>query len=766
MKKILFVLMLTMLTMSMMAVPAKKGLWKTLPTDDGSQVKAMLVGDEFGHYWKSADGHCYALAEGRFTELSTAAIEAVAQRRAKAQQHRAARLTKTAFVADGRKMVQRRAANPAHFGPKKGLILLVNFNDVKFQKDHDQALYENIANTLGYTDGNGFVGSVADYFRDQSRGQFELTFDVVGPVTVSKNMKYYGENDRDGNDKHPEEMVVEAVKLAKDLVTDWKQYDWDGDGEVDQVMIVYAGEGEADGGSEDTIWPHEWELVYAGMDFEVVDGVGISTYAVANEGSNGWYKFEINGIGTICHEFSHCLGLLDMYDVSYSGYYGMGNWSLMDGGCYNGNGFVPAGYTSYEKYDIGWMTPMELTEAQEVKNMRALTDADDVYIIKNVAHPDEYYLLENRQQKGWDAQTPAKGMLILHVDYDEEIWRYNLINSNNDGAGGYPVNDHQRCTIFYADGVDKTGILYDKMSDAVYNYYAAETEEEAGKYLDEYYAYADQYDADVRGDVYPQPENNQLTNTSLPRAFLYNENTDGRKLMNISITDITQNADGTIAFNFAPDNSGSGEEGDNTDYGNSKPDIEGALFYESFDQCNGKGGNDGQWSGLVANGEFVTDNEGWVAEKAFGANQCAKFGTSSVNGSATTPAFTVNGTGVLTFRAGAWKANNDGTKLNISVSNGTVSVASVELEKGAFNDYETTITATGDVKITFEAEKGRFFLDEVLVTDVTASAIRTVETADRKVTRIFTLDGRYVGSDSRQLGRGLYIVNGKKLIVR
>ena len=253
---------------------------------------------------------------------------------------------------------------------------------------------------------------------------------------------------------------------------------------------------------------------------------------------------------------------------------------------------------------------------------------------------------------------------------------------------------------------------------------------------------------------------------SKPRAFLYNKNTDGRKLMNISITDIKQNADGTIAFNFAPDDSGSGEEGDNTDYGNSKPDIEGALFYESFDKCLGKGGNDGQWSGLVANGEFVTDNEDWVAEKAYGANKCAKFGTSSVNGSATTPAFTMNGTGVLTFKAGAWKVYNDGTTLNISVSNGTVSVASVELEKGAFNDYEATITATGDVKITFESAKGRFFLDEVLVTDGTASAIRTVETTDRKATRIFTLDGRYVGSDSRQLGRGLYIVDGKKLIVR
>jgi M6 family metalloprotease-like protein len=765
MKKILFILMLTMLTIGMMAVPAKKGLWKTLPTDDGSQVKAMLVGDEFGHYWKSADGRRYALSEGRFTALSRASVEVAAQRRAKAQHHRVARLTKTAHVADGRKMVQKRMANPAHFGPQKGLILLVNFNDVQFQEKNDRALFENVANTHNYSDSNGFSGSVADYFRDQSRSQFELTFDVVGPVTVSKDAKYYGENDENGDDKYPEEMIVEAVMLAKDLVADWSKYDWDGDGEVDQVMIIYAGEGEADGGSEDTIWPHEWKLSAANMAFEIVEGIRINTYAVANEGYASGGKLQINGIGTICHEFSHCLGLPDMYDVSYSGNYGMGEWSLMDGGSYNGDGFVPSNYTSYDKYCIGWIEPTELTSAQEVKDMHALTDADDVYIIKNAAHPDEYYLLENRQQKGWDAYTPAKGMLILHIDYDETIWCYNLINSNSDGSDGYPVNDHQRCTIFHADGMDRTGELYAKMEEAVEKYYAAETDEEASVYVDEYYNYKNQYLADIQGDVYPQPDNNQLTNTSLPRAFLYNMNIDERKLMNVAITDITQNADGTVAFNFAPDNSGT-EEGDNTVYGNSKTDIEGALFYESFDLCFGKGGNDGMWSGQVASGDFVTDNDGWVVAKAFGANQCAKFGTSSVSGSATTPVFTVNGTGVLTFKAGAWNAKNDETTLNLSVSDGTISVASVEMEKGSFKDYEATITATGDVKITFEAAKGRFFLDEVLVVDPMATAIRTVETLEHKVSRIFTLDGRYVGSDMRKLGRGLYIVNGKKLIVR
>ena len=764
MKKVLSTLLLILVTLAVMAVPAKKSLWKTIVLEDGTEVHAQLKGDEFGHFWRTADGKHYVAVDGQYQEETVAIRQKAAQRRAHAQQHRTARLgNKTANGV--------RRAPASHLGDKKGLILLVNFNDVKFQEKDNQALYNNVANTPGYRDDNGFRGSVADYFKDQSHDLFRLTFDVVGPVTVSHDAKYYGGNDKDGNDTHPEEMVVEAVKLAKDLVTDWKQYDWNDDDEVDQVMIIYAGEGEADGGSEDTIWPHEWELQFVDKAFDIVDGIRINTYAVANEGIQqqdyltGKKYFSINGIGTICHEFSHCLGLPDMYDVSYSGNFGMGDWSLMDQGSYCGNGFVPAGYTSYDKYCIGWIEPTELTSATEVNGMRAIAEANDVYIIKNASHPDEYYLLENRQKTGWDAKLPTSGMLILHVDYDPDIWYYNLVNSNSDGSGGYPVNDHQRCTIFHADGADKASALYDKLVDV-----AEQMDNASGSAYDrlenQYYDLVDQYYADIYGDVYPQPNNNQLTNTSVPRAFLYNNNSDGRKLMNISITDITQNSDSTISFKFAPDDSGSGEEGDNTQYGLSapKPDITGALFYESFDQCDGKGGNDDAWSGSIATGQFITDNEDWTSEKAYGANQCAKFGTSSVNGSATTPSFAMNGTGVLTFKAGAWNAKSDGTTLTLSVSDGSVSPSSFEIVKGQFTDLEATITATGNVTLTFASEKGRFFLDEVLVMDPNATAIRTVKTPDNTTIRIYTLDGRYVGSDFKQLSRGLYIVNGRKIV--
>ena len=64
MKKILFTLSLLVITTAMMAVPAKRGQWKTLKLQDGTEVRAMLVGDEHGHFWRAADGQAYAKQTG------------------------------------------------------------------------------------------------------------------------------------------------------------------------------------------------------------------------------------------------------------------------------------------------------------------------------------------------------------------------------------------------------------------------------------------------------------------------------------------------------------------------------------------------------------------------------------------------------------------------------------------------------------------------------------------------------------------------------
>ncbi|MCR5679371.1 MAG: M6 family metalloprotease domain-containing protein, partial [Prevotella sp.] len=297
MKKLFVTLVLTAITMAAVAVPAKRGVWKKLILPDGTEVRAQLVGDEHGHYWKADDGTAYMLKAGNYECIDASQIAVKAKRRA--QSVNAKRV----------KRLQKQIGESSYTGVRKGIILLVNFNDTKFKTSHDSTLFQRIANEVGYSEGK-FKGSMRDYFHAQSMGKFELDFDIVGPLTVSRKAEYYGKNDSEGNDQHAGEMVCEAVKLAMNEVSDWKQYDWDGDGYVDQVYVVYAGKGEADSGVENTIWPHAYSLSSAQYygdgsgEVTVERGLKVDTYACGSELENGT---QICGIGTMCHEFSHCL---------------------------------------------------------------------------------------------------------------------------------------------------------------------------------------------------------------------------------------------------------------------------------------------------------------------------------------------------------------------------------------------------------------------------------------------------------------------------
>ncbi len=687
MRKVFLMLSFVMMTMTAMAVPAKRGVWKMLPLSDGTEVRAQLMGDEHGHYWRTAEGVVYVKASGAdYYEVADG--EALVKKARERRQRVNAKRTKRLLTS------RKEGSIGTYLGKKKGLILLVNFSDQKFKTANNKALYERIANEEGFSEGN-FKGSMCDYFKAQSRGLFELDFDVVGPVTLPKGVAYYGANDSDDNDKHPGEMVSTAIGLAKSLVSDWGQYDWDNDGEVDQIYLIYAGQGEADSGVENTIWPHSWALSEA---VQYGDGTGAVTVAPGLKANLYACGSELNGagmidgIGTMCHEFSHCLGFPDYYDTDYSGGQGMESWDLMCSGSYNGDGYQPAGYTSYERWMAGWMEPIVLEDEDvKVENMKSLQEDGDSYVIYNKRQRNEFFMLENRQLTGWDASLPGKGLLILHVDYDAKIWEENTPNDDP---------NHQRMTWIPAD-----------------NAYQYEWYDGSKYYTDE----------GLKTDPYPYKNNNAFNKDTKPAAKFYNKNSDGTYFMNSSVEAITQNADGTVSFNFVADHTGGGQGEDPY----VKPSIEGALFYESFDQCDEKGGNDGAWSGSVANGDFLTDNSGWVADKAFGAAGCAKFGTSKQNGECTTPAFPVNGTVILTFRAGAWNSPKDGTTLRLSVSGGEISNTSLTMKRGEFTDYTEVITATGNVKVTFTAAK-RFFLDEVLVMEfpkaVTVEDITTLIT--------------------------------------
>ena len=730
MKKTFITLLITMLTLSVWAVPAKKGLWKNLRLSDGTEVRAMLIGDEHGHFWKAEDGTTYIAEEG--TEIyRKAEVTSIIN---KAKVHR-----QTANARRAQRLASKKAsANSNFLGKKRCLIILVNFTDKKFKSTNNLQLYECIANERGFSEGK-FKGSLKDYFIDQSLGQFEIDFDVVGPLTVAHPYSYYGQNDQDGNDKRPAEMVIEAVTLAKDYVTDWKQYDWDNSGEVNQVYFIYAGQGEADTGYTNTIWPHAYDLYSANYYGEgsgpvkVGTNLVVNTYACGPELSAGG---SIEGIGTICHEFSHCLGYPDYYDIDYSGGWGMDVWDLMSSGSYNGNGFQPAGYTSYERWVAGWTQPTLLEDNDvKVESLQPLQNTGDSYVIYNKRNLNEFFMLENRQKVGWDASLPGKGLLILHVDYNASVWEDNKPNDDP---------NHQRMIWMPADN------KFD------YEYIQGE------KYLTE---------KGLANDPFPYQTNNKFNKDTKPAAKFYNKNYDGTYFMDSSVEDIKQNADGTISFSFIADYEKSSQEQGGEQGGGEdpepyvKPTVEGALFYESFDQCDGKGGNDEMWSGQIATADFLTDNSGWTTEKGYGANGCAKFGTSSIVGSATTPAFALDGEAMLSFKAGAWSGKNDGTVLNVTAKGATTDPVNVTLVKGAFTNYEVKLNGKGNARITFLADKGRFFLDEVMVKPTNTNAIHTLSNnAIVRQQRIYTLDGRYVGTDLNALNRGIYIINGKKIV--
>lgn len=643
------------------AVPAKRGMWRTVQLSDGTEVSVQLCGDEGFHFYIDEAGNRYQKNEvGRFQKIEISKLK-------KRMKDRGARMSRSRRVEATDKSIFR--------GTKRGLIILVNFKDVVFSPQNTRDYYNRIANEKNFRDNNGFVGSIQDYFRDQSYGQFTLQFDVVGPVTLPETCAYYGGNNEHGNDKNVGVMVAQACQLVDDVV-DFSQYDWNDDGVVDQVYVIYAGQGEADSfGAENTIWPQSWTLSESEFGHALtLDNVKIDQYACSNELDS---EMRIEGIGIICHEFSHCMGFPDTYDVFSSGSFGMGNWDLMDSGNYAGGGFIPVGYTAYERMLCGWNKPVELLGDTIVSRVEPVEDGGRTFIIYNKAHRDEYYLLENRVKKGWDSQLPSEGMLITHVDYDKNAWDYNVVNTIGDFTiGGKPLftNDHQHLTIIHADNDDDS----DYWSEQAHAFW---------KHTEE-------------GDPYPYLYNDSLTNRSAPAAILYNKNLNDRKLMNVRLFGIKRLEGGDMSFAFE-------------DFSTQVDTLAvGVIFKETFDMCDGVGGNDGIWGGGAAgSGVFDPDYEDWTGKKMFGANKCAKFGSNSTPGVVSTPEFIVNGTAEFSFKAAPF--GSDGKGLQLAVSGGAeIDNTSFTLAENQWTVCTATIKAHGPVVVTFKPDK-RVFLDEV-----------------------------------------------------
>ena len=413
MNKISSLAIYLLLALSSYAVPARPG-WQTKTQPDGTVMKLRLVGDENYHYWINESGDVVREnAEGYWMPVGEMVIRRLGNR------------------ASRRVGVMAKVPST---GSLKGLVILVNFQDLSILSDNKQSDFNDLMNGDNYNY-NGATGSVRKYFIDQSNGKYTPKFDVVGPVTLPNNMSYYGGNDYDGNDKKPGDMIVEACSIANALHNvDFTQYDNDNDGYVDFVYVIYAGKGEADGGADNTIWPHAWTLSDARINRNkrTFDGIVVDSYACSGELDGVSNKR--TGIGTITHEFSHVIGLPDLYDTATDNNLSTpGEWHVMDYGPYNNDGKTPPNYTIYDKYYLGWETPTNLGNTAQVLTMEAgegyqLASSNSLL---DATSTNTVYYIENRQQSGWDAALPGHGLLVWKIQYDEEEWYNNTLNNSS-----------------------------------------------------------------------------------------------------------------------------------------------------------------------------------------------------------------------------------------------------------------------------------------------------------------------------------------------
>lgn len=322
---------------------------------------------------------------------------------------------------------------PMDFDPQKNYrmpIVLVSFDDTDFTMSDPKSYYQRVFNEEGYNEGAG-LGCMADYFREQSGGRLNMQFDIYGPFKVSQSAGGHGTG------YYGTDVIADAIQLLNATETpDFSIYDWDGDGEINQVFFVAAGYG----GNQVAgyIWPNSQFLSYQFPGNKAAYFCSIATEL--------WEDGSLNGFGTIAHEICHGLGLPDIYPLgSATAFSAVDEWDLLDGGNYTNKGWCPPNISAMEKIYLGWDQPVELTQTTSIIGMKPVSQGGPIYLIRCSDNSDEYYLLENRQQDGWDYGSPGNGLLIIYVDYSKRSWQYNEVNISD---------DHYRYDLSHADGKD------------------------------------------------------------------------------------------------------------------------------------------------------------------------------------------------------------------------------------------------------------------------------------------------------------------------
>lgn len=416
---------------------------------DGTRLTILLQGDERSHYAMTLDSlvvaqnaagyYCYTEGvDNGLPKISTTVAHEFGNRSAQEDSFVAkikADAVRETVALDGQKQQARKAQavhrlkgnpNVPATGDFKGLVILANFPNIQFAEQNTQTLIDRMMNEEGFSDA-GADGSVRDYFLAQSGGNFKPSFDVVGPVMLSHEYSYYG-NDLGGvTDVNAALMIREACELADtECDVDFSKYDNNGDGMVDMVYVIYAGYSQSNGAASTTVWPHMYYLKLSNNQV-TLDGVTVNCYATGGE-RTGTTGEDLMGIGLIAHEFSHTLGMPDIYGSG--SYLTMGSFDVMDRGCYNNDAHTPSGYSSFEKSLVGWTKPADLSAQSGQFTLRNMNDYNEAAKISNPNNPNEYFLLEaHGKQNKYDKYLQGEGLLVVHVNYDSLMFDNNEVNT-------------------------------------------------------------------------------------------------------------------------------------------------------------------------------------------------------------------------------------------------------------------------------------------------------------------------------------------------
>lgn len=391
------------------AIPAYPGIID-FRQPDGTTIQVRLHGDEFSHWYTTPDGAVLEFDSNGF--LKPAANGPAVINRARQQSINSPK---------------RRSVTPPNKTITTGTVhipvILVSFSDVDFGVASPNASFSNMLNQPGYSY-NGATGSVADFYHDNSNDEYNPIFDVYGPVPLSKSQAYYGGTASNGNDDRAAEALFEAaVYLDTTTTIDFSQYDADHDGNIDMVLMYYAGYNQAEGGGASTIWPHQWDVYsasYYGQNVDPsydFDGKRLRKYFCTSEyrGSSGG---TMAGIGTTCHEFAHSLGLPDVYDIDYESNGECGatySYDTMCSGSYNNKGRTPPFFNAFELEMLGWTVTIEDLPASGDVSLPAFSKGEKKAYRSASTTDGEFFLYECRSGS-WDNYIIQDGLIVYHLD--------------------------------------------------------------------------------------------------------------------------------------------------------------------------------------------------------------------------------------------------------------------------------------------------------------------------------------------------------------